>query len=211
MTSTPAPRSHPNPPRPCPQPKNPRIIWRGYKCARVIYNIFVKNVGGRACFSCFPISAGFQLTLLPRVGWAQPLIPFCRLVPGISGSRQLLISLQGTDRSYPGGIQKTGPILGDCRRQAPLGDCMKYISSLEKKKPRKQQLRVCPIFRRQSTHISPKEAHRDELQWRCNTNRLCLRLELIIIAILKSDSSNQFCGRVKKYINIENIVYSYSY
>ncbi len=38
-------------------------------------------------FSCFPISAGFQLNLFPRVGRAKPLIPLCLQ----TGSRELWI------------------------------------------------------------------------------------------------------------------------
>ncbi len=49
----------------------------------------------------FPISAGFQLTLFPRVGRARPLTPSVRrLIPGSSGSRQLPISLSGTQRPW---------------------------------------------------------------------------------------------------------------
>jgi hypothetical protein len=45
----------------------------------------------------FPIPAGFQLTLFPRVRWAGPSTPSCcRLVPGSSGSRQLPVFLSGT-------------------------------------------------------------------------------------------------------------------
>ncbi len=66
-------------------------------CWPLILLYHVRNGFPSTASHVFFISAGFQLTLFHRVGRARPLTPSVRgPVPGSSGSRQLPVSLSGT-------------------------------------------------------------------------------------------------------------------
>ncbi len=66
-------------------------------CWPLILLHYVPNGFHHVYCHVFPISAGFQLTLSPKQGGPGPApAPFCRPVPGSSGSRQLPVFLSGT-------------------------------------------------------------------------------------------------------------------